>query len=175
MTIMKGLNEGIACCVPRRRDTLQLQLNTNLGLAWLLRLAMASLGQRNWVVTIAVATGSKDDRDKQTDTGAGGQRQGGCRQLLWVPTLLTLATLAWSAGINVTAPWSPESRAQLSLTTSPTSSQRFIKIQDQSSDSVLFISPPRNKRWISASIWSLTDTEQQGPVAGACGVTMNCW
>ena len=52
MTIMKGLNEGIACCVPRRRDTLQLQLNTNLGLAWLHCLAMASLGQRNSVVTI---------------------------------------------------------------------------------------------------------------------------
>ena len=35
----------LACCVPRRRDTLQLQLNTNLGLAWL---ALATLGQRNW-------------------------------------------------------------------------------------------------------------------------------
>ncbi len=72
MTIMKGLNEGIACCVPRRRDTLQLQLNTNLGLAWLHCLAMASLGQRNSVVTIGagrwgLGAGSKDDRDKQTD------------------------------------------------------------------------------------------------------------
>ena len=42
----------------------------------------------------ALVAGSKDDRDKQTDTGAGGQRQGGCRQLLRVPTLLTLVTLA---------------------------------------------------------------------------------
>ena len=80
MTIMKGLRGLLACLLraeATRYFTITIKHQPWLGLAGPGHTRTEEL--RVVTIPVLVVAGSKDDRDKQTDPGAGGQRQGGCQ------------------------------------------------------------------------------------------------